>query len=91
MGDFNQWLLSEENKLAYNEDSGYWETQALIKQGLYTYKYAMKDGDDGIDDLSLSDTITRQNQEYTGLVYFQDPDYGYQRLLQAQIFRSGSR
>lgn len=91
VGDFNQWLLSEENKLAYNEDSGYWETQTLIKQGLYTYKYAMKDGNGGIDDLSLSDTITRQNQEYTGLVYFQDPDYGYQRLLQAQIFRSGSR
>lgn len=91
VGDFNQWVLSEENKLSYNENSGYWETSTLIKQGSYTYKYALKDGNDNIDDLSLSDTITRQNQEYTSFVYFQDPEYRYQRLLQVQTFRSGSR
>lgn len=91
VGNFNQWLLSEKYKLSYNENSGYWETHVLMKQGYYTYKYAMQ-GDNGeIDDLSLSDTITRQNQEYTGFVYFQDPEYRYHRLLQAQTFRSGSR
>lgn len=88
VGDFNQWLLSENNKLEYNNDSGYWETTALIKEGSYTYKYAIKDGATGIDDLILSDTITRQNQEYVSFVYFQDPDYRYHRLLQVQVFRS---
>ncbi len=89
VGDFNQWLLSENNRLEYNEDSGYWETSSLIKQGTYTYKYAIKSyGDYGIDDLILSDTVTRQNQEYTGFVYFKDPDYQYQRLLQVKVFRT---
>ncbi len=88
VGDFNQWLLSENNKLHYNEDSGYWETTSLIKQGTYTYKYATKEGEYGIDDLILSDTVTRRNQEYASFVYFQDPEYRYQRLLQVQIFRS---
>lgn len=88
VGDFNQWLLSEDNKLEYNDNSGYWETTNLIKEGSYTYKYAVKSGDQGIDDLLLSDTITRQRQEYTSFVYYQDPDFRYQRLLQVQIFHS---
>ncbi len=88
VGDFNQWLLSENNKLKYNKNSGYWETTTLIKEGSYTYKYAIKDGTTSINDLILSDTITRQNQEYVSFVYFQDPDYRYHRLLQVQVFRS---
>lgn len=88
VGDFNQWLLSEDSKLKYNKNSGYWETTSLIKEGSYTYKYAVKAGSDGIDDLLLSDTITRQQQEYTSFVYYQDPDYRYQRLLQVQTFQS---
>lgn len=88
VGDFNQWVLSDNNKLHYNTESGYWEASVLIKQGTYTYKYALKNGTNGIDDVKLSDTITRQQQEYISLVYFNDPDYRYQRLLQAQVFRS---
>lgn len=88
VGDFNQWLLSEQNKLEYNESSGYWETTSLIKEGTYTYKYALISEDSGIDDLTLSDTITRQQQEYTSFVYYLDPDYKYHRLLRAQSFHS---
>lgn len=88
VGDFNQWILSDQNKLNYNEESGYWETTSLIKQGTYTYKYAVKDSTAGIDDLILSDTITRQDQEYISFVYFDDPDYSYQRLLYVQVFNS---
>ncbi|MDR9417440.1 type IX secretion system plug protein domain-containing protein [Gracilimonas sp.] len=90
VGDFNQWVLSEDNKLKYNNQTGYWETSELIKEGTYTYKYAIKSGRDGIDDLILSDAVTRSNQEYTSFVYFQDPDYRYQRLLNVQVFRSSA-
>lgn len=85
-GDFNQWVLSENNRLSYNQESGYWETSALIKQGTYTYKYALKAGNEEVDDLTLSDTITRQHQEYIAFVYFKDPEYRYQRLLKTQVF-----
>jgi len=88
VGDFNQWLLSEQNRLEYNESSGYWETTSLIKEGTYTYKYAIKSSASEIDDLTLSDAITRRQQEYTSFVYYQDPDYRYHRLLQAQSFSS---
>jgi hypothetical protein len=85
-GDFNQWVLSENNRLSYNQESGYWESSALIKQGTYTYKYALKAGNEEVDDLTLSDTITRQHQEYIAFVYFKDPEYRYQRLLKTQVF-----
>lgn len=88
VGDFNQWLLSENHRLEYNDDSGYWETTALIKEGTYTYKYATKDDANQIDDVLLSDSITRRQQEYTSFVYFQDPDYRYQRLLHVQFFKN---
>lgn len=88
VGDFNQWLLSDKHKLEYNPNSGYWETTALIKEGSYTYKYAIKSGRDGVDDLTLSDSITRRTQEYVSLVYFHDPAYRYYRLIQADVFYS---
>lgn len=87
-GDFNQWLLSDRYRLNYNSESGYWETDVLMKEGSYTYKYALKTYDNEVDDLLLSDTITRNRQEYVSLVYYTDPEYRYQRLLQAQVFYS---
>lgn len=87
-GDFNQWVLSDAYKLIYNPESGYLEREVLIKEGSYTYKYALKNNDGSVDDLTLSDSITRRRQEYTSLVYFRDPDYQFQRLLQFQIFYS---
>ncbi|MEX0608987.1 MAG: type IX secretion system plug protein domain-containing protein [Balneolaceae bacterium] len=89
VGDFNQWLLSENYKLSYNQESGYWETSVLIKEGTYTYKYALKAYGDEVDDVTLSDSITRREQEYVSFVYYKDPDYQYQRLLFTQVFYSG--
>lgn len=86
-GDFNQWVFKDQYKLQYNPDSGYWETTALIKNGTYTYKYATKSGD-SINDLILSDALTRNRQEYMSFVYFKDPEYGYYRLLNADRFYS---
>jgi hypothetical protein len=90
IGDFNQWLLADRYKLEYEESTGYWETTVLIKEGNYTYKYATKDDYRGINDLILSDTITRQQQEYTSFVYYQDPDYKYYRLLQVEVFSTNN-
>lgn len=88
VGDFNQWLLSDSNKLSYNSGTGLWETSILMKEGTYTYKYALKTSYNEVDDLLLSDSITRRQQEYVSFVYYKDPDYQYQRLLFAQIFNS---
>lgn len=45
VGDFNQHVTSEENKLEYNPDNGRFETSILLKQGIYNYKFVSKDGE----------------------------------------------
>lgn len=87
VGDFNQWSISDRYKLRYNANKGVYETRALIKQGTYSYKYILQEN--GIvDPLTLSDSITKQSQEYTGFVYYKDPQYQYSRLLKLRSFFS---
>lgn len=85
LGDFNQWTAQESTRLIYDVETGTWEGEELIKQGRYTYKYAVKDAQ-GLNEIRLGDAISRVRQEYTTFVYFLDPDYLYYRLLRHQTF-----
>lgn len=80
IGNFNQWSISSRNKLIYNSALGVFETRVLMKEGNYRYKYVTLENGD-INDLTLSDTITKQAQEYIGFVYYRDPELQYDRLL----------
>ena len=85
IGDFNQWTISDRYKLRYNEETELFETSALIKEGIYTYKYVtITNGK--IDQFTLSDTITKQTQRYTVFVYFRDNEFQYDRLLKVKDF-----
>ena len=87
IGDFNQWSISERNQLRYKSDLGVYETTALIKEGAYFYKYVTLENG-RINELGLSDSLTKRNQEYVGFVYYRDPQYQYDRILRTIIFRS---
>lgn len=83
VGDFNNWTISEDNRMNYDNQSGLWEGQAFIKEGEYAYKYViLKNGD--IDDLSLDQGFLRTNQQYLTLVYYRDPTRNYDRLLKVE-------
>ncbi len=83
IGDFNNWAISESNRLQFNEQTALWEGEALIKEGEYAYKYViLKNGT--IDDLSLDQGFLRTGQSYVTLVYFKDPTRNYDRLLKVE-------
>lgn len=84
-GDFNQWQIQSSFKLEYDEASGQWKVNALIKQGFYAYKYVILEGTE-ITAIEVDDAFTRQQQEYSSFVYYLDPARRYYRLLQAQVF-----
>lgn len=85
IGDFNQWSISERDKLTYNDELEIWEADALIKQGNYAYKYVtLEEGK--IEPLLLSDSISKRDQEYTSFVYYRDPELQYDRLLHVKLF-----
>ncbi len=87
-GDFNQWRADAQYKLFKNNDSGLWETNVIIKQGKYRYKYFMKNEYSDSDFVPLNDAISNVKQEYFGFVYYRDPEYNYQRLLITTNFDS---
>ncbi len=87
-GDFNQWRTDSQYKLFKNNESGLWETNVIMKQGKYRYKYFLKSEYSDSDFVPLNDAITNVKQEYFGFVYYRDPEYNYQRLLITTNFDS---
>ncbi len=82
-GDFNNWRIEEQHRLTYDREERAWTGSALIKQGQYTYKYVVvRDG--VIQDMLLDNSFSLSRQQYFGLIYFEDPDMNYYRLLQTQ-------
>ncbi|MFU8813192.1 MAG: type IX secretion system plug protein domain-containing protein [Balneolaceae bacterium] len=85
VGDFTNWSLRSNYRLRYREEIDRWQTNGIIKEGTYAYKYVrLRDG--RIDDLALDDAFTRAEQEYHAFVYFEDPDRFFHRLLQINHF-----
>lgn len=88
LGDFNQWTVNERFRMVYNPDLSLFETNTLLKRGSYQYKYVEVESE-SINSLSLNDSITKNQQEYTLLVYYQDPEYLYDRILAVSRILSG--
>lgn len=69
VGDFNQHIKGEENKLKYNPESGRFETKIVLKQGIYNYKFASQDfGGVNYDNL-ISGSYWPTENDYWVLVY----------------------
>lgn len=88
-GDFNNWRVTENSKLEYDEQNNEWTERLLMKEGTYRYKYFRKTtSSEHIETLPINDTVTHINQEYISFVYYRDPSKNYQRLLSVNVFRS---
>lgn len=85
VGDFNNWALQSNYALDYNPETSRWETNGIIKEGSYAYKYVLVDGNK-INDLAMDDSFVRTRQEYHAFVYYRDPDRFYYRLLHTNNF-----
>ncbi|WP_185958270.1 type IX secretion system plug protein domain-containing protein [Fodinibius sediminis] len=80
VGDFNNWMISPDNAMRYDASTGLWKGTALIKQGVYTYKY-IRATRQMVEDLAPIRRLSPPRQTYRGFVYFKDPDRNFDRLL----------
>ncbi len=87
LGDFNNWSLNSSNELHFDQQTGRWKTNQIIKKGTYKYKYVLFDGDE-IDDLYFDQNFANNRQQYHAFVYMRDSKNFYHRLLQVQTFFS---
>ena len=69
-GAFNNYALTEENRLKLNKKSGYFETEILFKQGFYNYTHALYKSDQSIDLKTIDGTFQETENNYTILVHY---------------------
>ncbi|MEX0681352.1 MAG: type IX secretion system plug protein domain-containing protein [Balneolales bacterium] len=86
-GPFNNWTMNDRNRMEYRESTDSYIGRAVIKEGEYDYKYALVENG-RLDDLALDGSFASSTQEYTTLVYFRDPEWQADRLLQIGINRT---
>ena len=70
-GKFNNYALTDENKMIFNAENGLLEATILMKQGFYNYKYATKQGDT-IDLNKISGNFHNTENHYLVLVYYRN-------------------
>lgn len=75
-GTFNNWQPQAEDRLWYDDASGYWVTTRLLKEGTHRYAYVTAS-----DRYAFSSVMAGSAQEYTVLVYLHDPGSRFDRLL----------
>jgi len=72
IGKFNNYELSEENKMTFNEENGKFETTLTMKQGFYNYKFVVQKEDGSIDPNLVSGNFHFTENNYLILVYYRD-------------------
>lgn len=81
-GAFTQWSTDPEFRLAYNSDKHVYETEVLLKQGIYNFKYVTLKNDESIvDETWFEGSHSETENAYTILVYYKSPMDRSHRLV----------
>lgn len=80
-GNFNNYALTDDNKMTFNPGSGYYETEMLMKQGFYNYKYVMVEADGTLNEGAISGDFDITENNYKVLVYYRDLGTRYDRII----------
>lgn len=81
-GMFNNYSLSAENKMDYNQDKGVFEKAIMIKQGFTNFQYKIADQKGIIDyENAIDGNFYQTENEYTILVYYKQSSDRYERVI----------
>lgn len=71
-GKYNNYALTEDNKMVYNEENGMMEAIIKFKQGFYNYKYVTKDSENATRLNPVGGNFHFTENNYLILVYYRD-------------------
>ena len=80
-GSFNDWQLTEENRMRYNDDTRTYEAELLFKQGFYNYTYVTLDDNGRIDTRGIEGSFYQTENDYTVIVYYRKFGDRYDRVI----------
>ncbi|WP_435414608.1 DUF5103 domain-containing protein [Polaribacter aestuariivivens] len=80
-GAFNNFEISEENKMHYNPESQNYTTSILLKQGFYNYTFVTLDDNNIINTNEVNGSFFETENEYNVIVYFKPFGSLYDRVI----------
>lgn len=81
-GMFNNYVLSDENKMDYNEKKGIYEKAIMIKQGFTNYYYTIADSKKMIDNQDAIDgNFWQTENNYQAIIYYRENNQRYDRVI----------
>jgi hypothetical protein len=81
-GMFNNYALTDENKMDYNAEKGVYEKAIMIKQGFTNYQYVIADGTKKIEEEKAVDgNFFQTENNYFVLVYYKENNQRYDRII----------
>jgi hypothetical protein len=80
-GAFNDWQITEENKMIYNEQTNLYEARLMLKQGFYNYTYVSVDRNGQLDKHTLEGSMYQTENEYSVIVYYRKYGELYDQVI----------
>lgn len=81
-GELTNWMLSPNNKMAYNPVEGAYELRLLLKQGAYNYAYVVGNSTKNtVDFTHFEGSFFNTENIYTILVYYKPLGARYERII----------
>ncbi len=82
VGRFNNYTLTENNKLSYDASRKKFYTVQYLKQGVYDYQYVWKDNGSGkIDNIAFEGSFFETENDYQAFVYYRRPGSRWDELI----------
>lgn len=80
-GGFNNFSISDDNKMTFNVEKGIYELSMLLKQGFYNYKYVVVDNDNTLFEGAVSGNFDETENNYKVIVYYRDLGARYDKII----------
>ena len=80
-GGYNNFSITDDNKMIFNPEKGVYELSMLLKQGFYNYKYVVVDRDDTLHEGAISGNFDETENNYKVIVYYRDLGARYDKII----------
>lgn len=80
-GAFNNFNITQENKMTYNVDKKAYTGNFLLKQGFYNYTFATLDSENNVNTNDINGSFYQTENEYIVIVYYKPFGSFYERVI----------
>jgi hypothetical protein len=81
-GMFNNYALSDEFKMDYNQEKGVYEKAIMIKQGFTNYQYVVADENKKVDyENAIDGNFSQTENNYFAIIYYRENNQRFDRII----------